>query len=99
MKNLQVCSFCRNTGKNGAQFVLCIGTEEVRVHKHCGEVLQQQAPKDATVKLIHWAELRREKEKARKQSEQESVRAFWAEKFAAAKPIRKNPAPAALAAE
>lgn len=84
MATLKVCGFCQNTGKHGANFVLCVDTEELRVHKFCGEKLQAEAPEGATVRLVHFAELRREKAASVQSAEQERVRAFWAEKFAQA---------------
>src|SRR3989338_1401540 len=71
MSQLRVCAFCGNTGKNGANFVLCVGRDENRVHKYCGEKLREQAPPEATVRLLHWAELAREKREAKALQEQE----------------------------
>jgi hypothetical protein len=97
-QNLHVCAFCQVTGRKGAQFVLVVGRDESRVHKHCGGLLMAEAPEGATVRLVHFAELRREKRSAREQREQASVRSFWEEKFSAAQ-ARKGPAPIPLAAE
>ncbi len=91
-KNLRVCTFCGNTGKSGANFVLCVGTDESRVHKYCGERLREQAPPEATIRLLHWAELAREKREAAAKLEQERVSDFWAGKFAKAA-ARKAAAP------
>ena len=94
MGHLRVCAFCGNTGKNGANFVLCVGSDENRVHKYCGEKLREQAPPEATVRLLHWAELAREKREAKVLQEKERVSDFWSGKFAKAA-ARKAAAPQA----
>ena len=84
MQQLKVCSFCQITGKKGANFVLCVGTDESRVHKYCGEKLSKQTPPGVTVRLVYWSELAREKREAKAKQEQERVSDFWAGKFAKA---------------
>ena len=65
------CSFCRNVGHNGAQWILRIGNDRLRVHRPCGQRLIAQAPKGIEVKLFPSKEL----------AEQRRVEAFWREKF------------------
>lgn len=79
-RNLRVCTFCRATGKNGAQFVLVVNGEADggRFHRPCGEKLAKTAPKDAAIQVVHFAEARRQKTEA-------EANAFWAEKFAQAR--------------
>ncbi len=84
MGKLNVCTLCHVTGKNGANFVLCVGADESRVHKYCGEKLREKAPQEATVRLLHRSELAREKRVAKAKQEQERVSDFWAGKFAKA---------------
>ena len=84
MKQLQVCSLCQVTGKTGANFVLCVGSEESRVHKYCGEQLVAKAPEGMTTRLVHIGELAREKREAAAKLEQDRVSDFWAGKFAKA---------------
>lgn len=81
---LDVCAFCHNTGKNGAQFILCVGAAEHRVHKPCGETLAKSAPEGTEVRLVHWSVRRNERRAQREQTDQELVQSFWADKFAAA---------------
>ncbi len=84
MAQLKVCTFCGVTGKIGANFVLCLGTVESRVHKYCGERLRSNAPEGATVRLVHFGELAREKREAAARAEQDRISGFWAGKFAEA---------------
>lgn len=84
MKQLKVCSLCQVTGKTGANFVLCTGSEESRVHKYCGDQLVAKAPEGVTTRLVHFGELAREKRQAAAKKEQDRVRDFWAGKFAKA---------------
>lgn len=87
-KKLRVCAFCGTTGKNGAQFKLCTGAEELDVHKFCGEKLleaaEKHAPAGTVVRLVHWSVLRAEKREAKEKLEQERVSDFWASKFSKA---------------
>jgi ribosomal protein L24E len=85
MTQLHVCNFCQNTGKNGASFILVAGETETRVHKFCGEKLAVHAPAGVKTRLIHWAELRREKQEASRADEAAKVRSFWEEKFSEAR--------------
>lgn len=102
-KTMHTCERCLETGKHGAEFVLCVGTREFRVHKYCGNLLAQEAeasaPKGVTVRVVHWAKLREEKRSAQAEAESAKTKAFWAERFAQAEARKKPPAPALIAAE
>ena len=84
MGQLRVCAFCGNTGKSGAQFKLCIASDELDVHKFCGEKLAEQAPAGVEVRLVHWSVLRAEKREAKERQEQSRVTDFWSSKFSKA---------------
>ena len=85
MGQLRMCASCGETGKHGAQFKLCVGSDESDVHKFCGQKLVEQAPEGVEVRLVHWTELRAEKREAKAKTEQSRVTDFWASKFAKAK--------------
>lgn len=74
MGELHVCAFCRNTGRNGAQWLLKWNGEQHRVHKPCGRELAKHAPESANVKLVPSPELA-------EQFRQERVQSFWKDKF------------------
>lgn len=82
MHNQHVCAFCRKTGKNGAQWLLHIGSDTHRVHRPCGEELMKSAPAGAKVSLQPSSELRASFHRQR-------VGDFWKKNF------RGKPAPAA----
>lgn len=94
-----LCSVCQVTGKNGANFVLVVGNDEQRVHKYCGEQAVSAAPEGVVARVVRWDVLRAEKHKAREDAERVRVSAFWAEKFAQAKPSRKVQPQQAAAAD
>lgn len=95
MTNQQhVCTFCRNTGKMGAEWLLSVpGEGDRRVHKPCGEKAVAMAPQGVKARLSPSPEL-----KVRWQAERDErdARAFWAEKFAQAEARKKPPAPECL---
>lgn len=77
------CAFCRTVGQHGAQWILKIGHDRLRVHKPCGRRLAETAPDGVEVKLFPSEELRSE----------ERAKAFWREKFHQAQvaaPARKG---------
>lgn len=82
MTELHVCAFCRNTGRNGAQWLLYIGDRPQYVHRPCGEKLIAQAPEEAK----KWARLLPSKEL------RDSFRAksFWKQNFHGAKPAARE---------
>lgn len=85
-----VCTFCRNTGTRGAEWLVKEpGSPDRRVHKPCGEKAIASAPQGTQAKLTPSPELR-----VRWQTERDerAAQSFWAEKFAQAKPLRKEPA-------
>jgi hypothetical protein len=87
--NMQVCSFCRNTGKGGAEWLLQVpGEADRRVHKPCGEKAVALAPEGVKARLSPSAELR-----ARWQAERDErdAKSFWAEKFAQAQARKSQP--------
>ncbi|HEX8947067.1 MAG TPA: hypothetical protein VF829_02535 [Candidatus Paceibacterota bacterium] len=80
------CSFCNAVGKNGAEWLLLVpGRKDCRVHKPCGGKAIALAPEGVKVTMVPSPEL-----KARWRAERDArdAQAFWAEKFAQAKPIR-----------
>ena len=86
--NANVCSFCRNSGKNGADWLLKIsGEPDRRVHKPCGEKAVAHAPEGVRAAVAPSPELRA---KWRAEREEREARTFWAEKFAQAKPLRNE---------
>ena len=91
LRQLNVCSVCGITGKDGANYVLHADDMQSRtVHKYCGEQAVAKAPEGVKAKVVPSRELldRRRTER--------NVRSFWAEKFAQAKPIRNDVSSAAL---
>lgn len=97
---LHVCAVCKVTGSVGAKWNFFVGDSQVpqRVHKPCGELLQQSAPKDVRTALIPSRELRDEWRAKRLAQD------FWGKAFAEAKPLkssvaaaRAQPAPAPAA--
>ncbi len=80
-----VCSFCRNTGTNGAEWLIKEpGSEDRKVHKPCGEKALAGAPKGTQAKLMPSLEL---KAKWHAERDERATRSFWAEKFAQARPL------------
>lgn len=90
------CTFCENH-ETDAAFVLVVNGKERAVHKYCGEKLLAAAPEGAEVRLVRAGELAREKREAREASEEASVQAFWAGKFAAATARKQKGGPHAQA--
>ena|SRR3989344_2361215 len=86
MADLIACAFCGNTGHRGAQWILKTPVREARVHKPCGDKLVAAAPKGVEVKLTPSPEL---KAQWRKERDERSTRAFWAEKFQKAQEAKK----------
>ncbi len=79
MDEKNVCTFCRNTGKHGAEWLVRVrGEADRRVHKPCGEQAVAAAPKGTEARLVPSPELRARWQKER---EERAARAFWSEKF------------------
>ncbi len=93
---LPVCTVCKTTGKMGAKWNFFVGDSQTpqRVHKPCGEMLQKSAPEGVRTALVPSPALR---EEWRTQRLARSVKGFWDEAFAKAKPLAK-PATAPVAA-
>lgn len=80
-----VCSFCRNTGKQGAEWLLKVpGEADRRVHKPCGDNAISHAPQGVKAMLVPSPELKAQWRAVR---DERAARAFWTEKFAQAKPL------------
>ncbi len=87
---LNVCEVCKQTGKNGAQWLVYVdgSPAPTMVHKPCGQLLIDQAPDDKKdrVRLVPSRGLRDEWARDRAQK---AARSFWEEKFSQAKPLQK----------
>ena len=82
-----VCSFCRSTGKNGADWLLKVpGEADRRVHKPCGEKAVAGAPQGVKATITPSPELRA---KWRAERDERAARSFWTEKFAQARPLAR----------
>ena len=88
---LHVCARCGQTGKDGARWNFFVGDSQTpqRVHKPCGEMLQESAPKDVRTALIPSPQLRQE------WREKRLSKGFWNTAFANAKPLEKSATPVA----
>jgi len=77
MAEKHTCVFCRTVGQHGAQWILKIGHDRLRVLKPCGRQLADTAPEGVEVKLFPSEELRIEIR----------AQAFWREKFQQAQTV------------
>jgi hypothetical protein len=84
---MNVCTFCGNTGRSGAGWILSWGGESHKVHKPCGQKLAEFAPSDASVLLRPSAEL---KQKWKEERRERDARKFWEEKFALAREKKQD---------
>ncbi len=81
-----VCTFCRNTGKEGAGWLLKVpGEADRRVHKPCGENAVAHAPEGVSATIVPSPELRA---KWRAEREERTAKDFWKQKFSEAKPLK-----------
>lgn len=102
--SLTVCAVCKTQGKRGALWNFFVGDSQTptRVHKPCGEQLQQQAPQGVRTALVPSPALR---EEWRKERLARQAKGLWDRAFANATPLAKpatkvavsEPAPALAA--